>query len=146
MELVAPCTLFERSFLRALADYQAEGRYLDLDRDVLEGDFGRYIAAPDGTGYLMYVHEGIVFAAPMDLKRLEVTGPASPVLEDVGYRSYVDAYTSDSYSSDTYPSDNFADDRAADNAPAPQVDSGITACRVILVLSVSGPLGFCDRA
>jgi Tol biopolymer transport system component len=47
------------------------------------GYFGRYIASPSGTGYLMYVRDGTVFAAPMDLKRLEVTSAGSPVLEDV---------------------------------------------------------------
>ena len=50
---------------------------------VTGGYFGRYMPASDGTGYLVYVHEGSIFAAPMDLKRLELTGPASPVLEDV---------------------------------------------------------------
>src|SRR5262249_44828785 len=34
------------------------------------GYFGRYITGPNGSGYLMYVHEGTVFAAPMDLKSL----------------------------------------------------------------------------
>jgi predicted acetyltransferase len=44
VELVAPCTRFQESFLRALTNYQAEGRYLDLDRDQLEADFAAYIA------------------------------------------------------------------------------------------------------
>jgi serine/threonine-protein kinase len=43
------------------------------------GYYGRYLA----SGYLLYLHEGAVFAAPMNLKRLELTGPASPVLEDM---------------------------------------------------------------
>jgi eukaryotic-like serine/threonine-protein kinase len=43
------------------------------------GYYGRYLP----SGHLLYLHEGVTFAAPMDLKRLELTGPASPVLEDV---------------------------------------------------------------
>ena len=43
------------------------------------GYYGRYLA----SGHLLYMHEGAVFAAPMNLKRFELTGPASPVLEDV---------------------------------------------------------------
>jgi serine/threonine-protein kinase len=44
------------------------------------GYFGRYFA----SGHLVYVHDGSLFAAPFDLARLEVTGQAAPVLEDVG--------------------------------------------------------------
>jgi serine/threonine-protein kinase len=47
------------------------------------GYFGRYLPGRDGNGYLLYFHEGIVFAAPMDLKGLVLTGPGVPVLEDV---------------------------------------------------------------
>ena len=43
------------------------------------GYYGRYT----GSGHLLYVHQGALFAAPMDMKRLELTGAASPVLEDV---------------------------------------------------------------
>ena len=39
--------------------------------------FGRYLA----SGHLVYVHDGTVFAAPFDLNRLELAGPAVPVLE-----------------------------------------------------------------
>jgi serine/threonine protein kinase len=46
------------------------------------GNFGRYLA-----GHLIYVHGATLFAAPMDLKRLELTGPATPVLEDVAPHS-----------------------------------------------------------
>jgi serine/threonine protein kinase len=52
------------------------------------GYFGHYIHGSDPTaGLLIYTHGGTLFAAPMDLKRLELTGPASPVLEDVAGRS-----------------------------------------------------------
>jgi Tol biopolymer transport system component len=47
------------------------------------GYFGRYLNGADDAGYLLYVHEGTMFAAPMDLRRLERTGPGFPVLEDV---------------------------------------------------------------
>ena len=49
------------------------------------GAFGRYIAAADGTGYLLYISRGTLFAAPFDPVRLEVRGTPSPVLEDVGF-------------------------------------------------------------
>jgi len=35
------------------------------------------------TGHLVYMHEGTLFAVPFDLKRLEVTGQAAPVLEGI---------------------------------------------------------------
>ena len=41
------------------------------------GNFGHYL-----LGHLIFVHSGTLFAAPMDLKRLELTGPASPVIDD----------------------------------------------------------------
>ncbi|HET9131965.1 MAG TPA: hypothetical protein VFO86_13505, partial [Terriglobia bacterium] len=47
------------------------------------GYFGHYVAGTDGKGYLLYLLEGIVYAAPMDLKNLEVTGTGVPVLDDV---------------------------------------------------------------
>ena len=43
------------------------------------GTFARYLP----SGHLVFVHGGTMFAAPMDLARLELTGPVSPVLEDV---------------------------------------------------------------
>ena len=49
-------------------------------KTVLQGGYyPRYVR----TGHLVYMHEGALFAAPFDLKRLEVTGSAAPVLEDV---------------------------------------------------------------
>lgn len=51
------------------------------ERKVLVRDayYGRYLA----SGHLMYMHQGNAFAVPMSLQRLELTGTASPVLEDV---------------------------------------------------------------
>ena len=40
---------------------------------------GRYLT----SGQLVYARSGVLFAAPFDASRLEVTGPASPVLEGV---------------------------------------------------------------
>jgi serine/threonine-protein kinase len=41
------------------------------------GYFGRYVA----SGHVLYVHEGTMFAVPFDVRRLEVSGEATPVLE-----------------------------------------------------------------
>jgi len=41
----------------------------------------RYLA----SGYLLYHRTGTIFAAPMDLGRLELTGPAFPVVERVAH-------------------------------------------------------------
>jgi Tol biopolymer transport system component len=43
------------------------------------GYYGRYVP----SGHLLYVHQGTLYAAPMDVKRLELTGPAAPVVEEV---------------------------------------------------------------
>jgi serine/threonine-protein kinase len=43
------------------------------------GMHGRYL----GSGHVVYVHEGTLFAVPFDLERLETTGEPAPVLEGV---------------------------------------------------------------
>jgi hypothetical protein len=43
------------------------------------GFHARYLPA----GYLVYMHEGTLFAVPFDLKRLEVTGQPASILEGV---------------------------------------------------------------
>jgi len=43
------------------------------------GFYGRYLP----SGYVVYMHEGTLFAVPFDLQRLEVTGQPAPVLEGV---------------------------------------------------------------
>jgi serine/threonine protein kinase len=43
------------------------------------GYYGRYLP----SGHLVYVRQGTLFAAPMDLKRLELIGPATPIVGDV---------------------------------------------------------------
>jgi serine/threonine-protein kinase len=47
------------------------------------GFFGRYVVTPSGSGRLIYVHQGTMFAAPFDLDKLELAGAAVPVLEEV---------------------------------------------------------------
>ncbi len=44
--------------------------------------FGRYF--PDGrSGYLVYIHDGALFAVPFDLAKLELRGAPAPLLEDL---------------------------------------------------------------
>ena len=43
------------------------------------GYYGRYVP----SGHLLYVHQGTLYVAPMDAKRMELTGPAAPVIEEV---------------------------------------------------------------
>jgi serine/threonine-protein kinase len=53
----------------------------DGQRKVLHrgGYFPHYLPG----GHLLYMHDGVLFAAPMDLKRLALAGPPVPALEDV---------------------------------------------------------------
>ena len=43
------------------------------------GYYGRYLP----TGHLVYMHEGTLFAIPFDVKRLELSGSPTPILEGV---------------------------------------------------------------
>ena len=49
------------------------------------GTFGRYLPASQGTGHLVYINKGTLFAVPFDPEKLEVRGTPSPVLEQVAY-------------------------------------------------------------
>jgi Tol biopolymer transport system component len=40
------------------------------------------------SGYVVYVHDGTLFAVPFDLKRLEVTGQPAPILEGVATNAF----------------------------------------------------------
>jgi Tol biopolymer transport system component len=51
----------------------------------LGGTFGRYLAAPGGKGYLVYVNQGTLFAVPFDQEKLETSGSPKPVLQQVSY-------------------------------------------------------------
>jgi Tol biopolymer transport system component len=54
----------------------ASGQRKTLQRG---GFYARYLP----TGHVVYMHEGTLFAVPFDLKRLEVTGQPTPILEGV---------------------------------------------------------------
>jgi serine/threonine-protein kinase len=75
--------VFTSSVLRGSfegADIVAYNMPTGQRKTVLHGGFyARYLP----TGYLVYMHEGTLFAVPFDAKRLEVTGPAAPLLESV---------------------------------------------------------------
>jgi Tol biopolymer transport system component len=43
------------------------------------GYFGQYVP----SGHLLYIRQGTLYAAPLDVGRQQLTGPATPVLEDV---------------------------------------------------------------
>jgi len=47
------------------------------------GYFGRYIAAGEDGGYLLYIREGVLFAVPFDADSLSVRGTPVPVVDDV---------------------------------------------------------------
>jgi Tol biopolymer transport system component/predicted Ser/Thr protein kinase len=49
------------------------------------GTFGRYLPASQGTGHLVYINKGTLFAVPFDPEKLEARGTPSPVLEEVAY-------------------------------------------------------------
>jgi len=68
------------SFDEASIDVQSleNGKRKILQR---RASYGRYVPG----GHLIFVHDGALFAAPMDLDRLEVTGTPTLVLEDVEY-------------------------------------------------------------
>jgi len=53
------------------------------------GTFGRYLPTSQGTGHLIYVTRGTLFAVPFDPDRLEVHGTPVPVLEQVSYSAQV---------------------------------------------------------
>ncbi len=63
---------------------EASLEVLDLEtgeRHVLHrgGSYGRYVE----SGHIVYVHDGTLFAFPLDLKTLQPTGSAAPVVEGV---------------------------------------------------------------
>ncbi len=62
----------------SLADHQRK----TLQRG---GTFGRYLPASNGTGHLVYINKGTVFAVSFDPEKLEVRGTPSPVLDGVAY-------------------------------------------------------------
>jgi serine/threonine-protein kinase len=54
------------------------------NKTVLRGGyFARYLPTSNGTGHLVYIHEGTMFAVPFDPGRLEIGGTPVPILGDV---------------------------------------------------------------
>ena len=47
------------------------------------GYFGRYVPTFNRAGYLVFIRQGTLFAAPFDLDILATTGASQPLLEDV---------------------------------------------------------------
>jgi serine/threonine-protein kinase len=47
------------------------------------GTSPRYIATSNGAGYLVYLNKATLFAIPFDLEKLETSGTAVPILDDV---------------------------------------------------------------
>jgi Tol biopolymer transport system component len=47
------------------------------------GVMGRYVMASNGAGYLVYLHQNTLLAAPFDTSNLTITGTAQPILDDV---------------------------------------------------------------
>jgi serine/threonine-protein kinase len=47
------------------------------------GYFGRFVPVSADAGYLLYVHDGVMFGVPFDPRALTVRGTAVPVLEDI---------------------------------------------------------------
>ncbi|MFM8534235.1 MAG: TolB family protein [Acidimicrobiia bacterium] len=43
----------------------------------------RYLATPDGAGYLIYVNKSTLYAVPFDITMLETRGDAVPIVDDV---------------------------------------------------------------
>lgn len=59
----------------------------DHQRKTLQrgGTYGRYLVAPGGKGYLIYVNRGTLFAVPFDPEKLETSDSPRPVLQQVSY-------------------------------------------------------------
>ena len=79
--------LFTRHTLPTMFD-AARIEYVSLSdgsrKTVLENaTFGRLLTGPRGAAYLLYLHEGTVYAAPFALGEVRVLGDAVPVAEGV---------------------------------------------------------------
>lgn len=59
-----------------------DGRRKTLQRGAT---FGRYLAGPDGRGFLTFVNHGTLFAVAFDLEKLETKGLPVPILQQVSY-------------------------------------------------------------
>jgi len=52
------------------------------------GYFGRYLAASKGAGYFVFVHQGTMFGAPFDLKKMEVAGAPTPLVDRIAASTF----------------------------------------------------------
>ena len=52
------------------------------------GYFGRYLPASKGAGYLVFAHQGTMFGAPFDLKKMEVTGTPTPLVDRIAASTF----------------------------------------------------------
>jgi len=55
------------------------------------GYFGRYLPTQGGTGHLVYVSQGALFAVPFDPGRLELDGTAVPLIDGIAANSITGA-------------------------------------------------------
>jgi serine/threonine-protein kinase len=76
----SPVGLFDDAVIQSV--YLADGRRKTLRQG---GTFGRYLPTSTGSGHLIYVNRGTLFAVPFDPTALEVRGAAVPILEQVTY-------------------------------------------------------------
>jgi serine/threonine-protein kinase len=51
------------------------------------GSFPRYLATSSGVGHLVYVNKATLFAISFDLAKLETSGTAVPVVDDIAYQA-----------------------------------------------------------
>jgi Tol biopolymer transport system component len=65
---------FEQAAIETLSLRTGERKTL-----VSGGYYGRFLP----SGHLLYMHRGTLYAAPMDAKRLALTGPPVPVIEEI---------------------------------------------------------------
>ena len=47
------------------------------------GEMARYVAGPNGEGYLVYLHQSALLAVTFDPRKLATAGTAQPILDDV---------------------------------------------------------------
>ena len=71
-------TGMETASVKAMSLKSGAGKTL-----VEQGYFGRYLPENGTRGYLVYLHQGVLFGAAFDPNRLEVQGTPVPLLEDV---------------------------------------------------------------
>jgi serine/threonine-protein kinase len=55
----------------------------EIKKLLQNGYFGRFLLTGDENGYLLYIHEGTLFAVPFGLNGLNLRGVATPILEDL---------------------------------------------------------------